>query len=108
VAAQRCSIAREIRVLRTADKSGNVAIARWPMGFCRETFCQLRRVFKCGGAAIVIESKRGMRGPHSGQFASRADQTSRRVRSVAIAFTRDESPPQTAKAPREESRERRV
>ena len=58
------SIKRKLSLLQLAEELGNVAKAARIMDFPRDTFYEVKRAFKTGGVAALVEARRGPRNPH--------------------------------------------
>ena len=58
------SIKRKLSLLQLAEELGNVAKAARIMDFHRDTFYEVKRAFKTGGVAALVEARRGPRNPH--------------------------------------------
>lgn len=67
--AQTHSIKRKLSLLQLAEELGNVAKACRIMGFHRDSFYEIQRAFQIGGVAALVESRRGVRGPHPNRIA---------------------------------------
>ena len=61
-------------LFQLAEELGNVSQACHIMGYHPHTFYKVRRAFKVGGVAALVEKKRGPKGPHPNRLASEIEQ----------------------------------
>lgn len=69
MAALSQSTRRKLSLLQLAEELHNVSRACRIMGYHRDTFYEIRRVFQVGGIAALIEQRRGPRNPHPNRVA---------------------------------------
>ena len=58
------STKRKLSLLQLAEELGNVSKACKIMGYHRDTFYEVKKAFKVGGVAALVEERRGPRNPH--------------------------------------------
>ena len=68
------STRRKLSLLQLAEELGNVSKACKIMGYHRDTFYEVKRAFQVSGVAVLVEQKRGPRGPHPNRFAEDVEQ----------------------------------
>jgi transposase InsO family protein len=68
------STRRKLTLLQLAEGLGNGSKACRIMGYHRDTFYELRRAFQFGGAAGLVEERRGPRGPHPNRVSEEIEE----------------------------------
>jgi transposase InsO family protein len=58
------STKRKLSLLQLAEELGNVSKACKIMGYHRDTFYEVKKAFKVGGIAALVEERRGPKNPH--------------------------------------------
>lgn len=84
------STKRKLSLLQLAEELGNVSKACKIMGYHRDTFYEVRKAFKVGGVAALVEQRRGPKHPHP----------SRVPEAVEHRTTKDRSPRTNENGPR--------
>lgn len=74
---------RKLSLLQLAEELQNVSKACRVMGYHRDTFYEVRRAFQIGGAAALVEKRRGPKNPHPNRVPAEVEQ---RILDYALKF----------------------
>jgi len=68
------STKRKLSLLQLAEELGNVSKACQIMGYHRDTFYEVKKAFKVGGVAALVEERRGPKNPHPNRVSEEIEQ----------------------------------